>query len=54
MFLFALLLHSLMQPWRIEVIFFLHYFEVDASLSPMCQILVSFFEMDNIVYGYLL
>ena len=31
--------------------FFLHFFEVDASLSSMCQILNSFFEMVNVVYG---
>ena len=31
--------------------FSLGFSEVDASLSSMCQILISFFKMDNVVFG---
>ena len=32
--------------------YFLYIFEIDASFCPnMCRILVSFFDMGNVVYG---
>ena len=39
-----------MQSWHMEAIIFLHFFEVDATLGFICQILVLFFEMDIVVY----
>ena len=39
-----------MQFWHMKVIVYYIFLEVDDILSSMCQILISFFEMDNLVY----